>query len=151
MTGSGSSSSQLSNSYTNRDLPTPASPTTSIKRVSPSSIVSRVRLLQAQQLGVPANHARLHALDAARVQPEGARLGLLDDIDLHRFRLALDGQRLQGLDVEDAAHVAIGVVADEDGADRRGRLQPAGQIDGVAHGGELTLSSPSVPAVPGRC
>ncbi len=56
---------------------------------------------------------------------------------MHRLGLALHDQRLLRLHVENAADVAIGVVGEQHPADRRGMLQAAGHVNGIAHGGEL--------------
>ena len=86
---------------------------------------------------VAADHGHLDALDAAGGGPEGAGLGALHQVDAQRLGLALDLERRQRLDIEQAAHVAVGVVGDQDAADGRRVLQPAGDIDGIAHGREL--------------
>ncbi len=92
------------------------------------------RFLQRGQFGVAADHARLDALDAAGGGAEGARLGPQHDIDRHRLLPAAYGQRAERLHVEDTTHVAVGVVGHQHAAQRRGLLQPVGQVHGVAHG-----------------
>ena len=89
------------------------------------------------QLGRAADHGRLDAFDAAGGGPESAGLAP-DQVDAQRLGLALDLEWRQRLDIEQAAHVAVGVVGDQDAADGRRVLEPAGDIDGIAHGRELS-------------
>ncbi len=86
------------------------------------------------QLSLPSNCAGLNALHTPRRNAKGARLGRMHEVDLDWLGLALDLDRFQGLHIKNAAHVAVGIVRDEDTAHGRGVLQPAGQVDRVAHG-----------------
>ena len=60
------------------------------------------------------------------------------DVRRHRLLLALHRERPERLDLEEPADVAVGVVGDEDAADRRRVLEPARHVHGVADRGELT-------------
>ena len=64
------------------------------------------------ELGFAADHLRVHALDAATRDAERARLGTLDEIAAQRLLDALDLDQHRLAELEQAAHVPIGVVAD---------------------------------------
>jgi hypothetical protein len=103
-----------------------------------SSIPQRIkRFLQALEFGIAANHARLNAFHPAPAHPKSTRPAPLHHIDLDRLGLALDADRLQGLHVKHAPYMAIGVVRNQNATHRRSALQAGGQVDRVAHGGEL--------------
>ena len=89
------------------------------------------------ELCVSADHPCLDAFDPARRHPERSGLRGVNDVDAYRFRLALDVNRAQGSDVEDAADVPVGVVRDENTADRCRLLQAGREVDGVTHRREL--------------
>ena len=72
------------------------------------------RVGHAAQLALATDHARLDALDAARLHAEGARLGVPDAVELHRLGAPRRFERVGRVDGEDAAHVPVGVVRDED-------------------------------------
>ena len=82
-----------------------------------------VLTLEDAELPVAAHHPGLDAFDAARRHPERSGLRRVDDVDAQRLRLALHVNRVQRGDVEDAADVPVGVVRDENTADRRRLLQ----------------------------
>ena len=84
------------------------------------------RLLQTFELGIAPDHPRLDAFDAARRDSERAWLGALDQIGDDGRIDALDLDRRLRLDIEHAAHLAIGVVADAHTA-RRARSVPCGR------------------------
>ena len=93
---------------------------------------SRERVCQRRKLGVPPDHARFHTLDAAPRGVEGAGPGALHKIGNDRRIDALDRDRGLRLDVECAAHLLPGVVADAQPAGRRRLLHARGNIDGNA-------------------
>ena len=64
------------------------------------------------ELGFAADHRRVHALDAAARDAERARLGALDQVAAQRLVDALDLDERRLAELEQPAHVAIGVVAD---------------------------------------
>jgi hypothetical protein len=99
------------------------------------------RRLQRGELGVAADHAGLHAFDAARRHPEGAGLGAQHEIAAHRCLDALHRERRLRLDVEDAAHVAVGVVADPQRAGRRGLLHARRDVDRLAADAALLVDA----------
>ena len=80
------------------------------------------RVLQRQQLRVASDHAGLDALDAAGAGAKGARPDAQHQVGEHRLGHALHRQRRLGFDLEHAAHVAEGVLADAHAAGRRGLL-----------------------------
>ena len=61
----------------------------------------------------------MNALHPPAPETESAWLGLQHHVDRNWLRLALDGDWLHRPHVEDAAHVAIGVVRDENASHRR--------------------------------
>lgn len=89
------------------------------------------RLLQARELGVTTDQARLDTLDAARAQEERPRLGASDHVD--RVGLGRIAARLDG---EQAADVAVRVVGDEDAVGGGSLLQLAGECSRAADGAQ---------------
>ena len=81
------------------------------------------------ELGVAADHARRHALDAARRGARAARHGALYQPAADRRVHALDGHRFLGDDLEPVAHQGMGVVADAQGPGGRGLLHPRRDVD----------------------
>ena len=84
------------------------------------------------ELGVAADHLRLDPLQAAVGHAEGTRLGAHDEVAARRPGDALDLDRRLRLDVEDAAHVPVGLVADPERAGGRRLLHARGDVDGDA-------------------
>ena len=93
----------------------PASATTVTAASAPFREQPVERRLQHFELGVAADHLRGHAFDAARADAEGPWLGAQDEVALHRRVDALDRQRRLRVDLEQAAHLRVGVVADAQG------------------------------------
>ena len=85
-------------------------------------------VLKRLELGVPADHPRRHAFDAAAAEAKAPRLGAQHQVALDRLVHALDRQRLLPLDLEQAAHLRVGVVADAQAPGRRGLLHPCGDV-----------------------
>ena len=94
-------------------------------------------VLQVFELRLPADEAGLDTFQAALVHAKSARLFPQDQVRLKVLADTLDLDRVQRPDVEDTAHQPVGGVRDDQAAGRRGRLQPAGQIDRVAHHHEI--------------
>ena len=90
------------------------------------------RFADPRQLGVAADHLRVDALEAAVGHAKRARLGARDEVAARRVGDALDLDRRLRLDVEDAAHVPVGLVADPQRAGGRGLLHARGDVDGDA-------------------
>ena len=76
---------------------------------------------QPVEFAIPPNHAGLQAFNAPCGGMKGLRPGSLDEVAAYRCGDALDADRRLLDDVEHAAHMAIGVVADAQAA-RRSRL-----------------------------
>ena len=85
-------------------------------------------VLQRFEFGVATDHACFHAFDAARGDAEGTRLGPVHEIGDEGSSMPLTGSGLQ-LDVEDAAHMGVGGVADAQAAGRGGLLHAGGDVD----------------------
>ena len=90
------------------------------------------RRLQLGQLCSAPHHRRLHAVNAACGDAKGAWLGSLHQVAALRFGHTLDAD--QGLlnHLEQAAHMAVAVVADAQAAGRRALLHARGKVDGGA-------------------
>ena len=73
-------------------------------------------VLKRFEFGVPADHPRRHAFDAARDDPKRARLRTGDQVALGWLVDTLDHERRLGLDVEEATHVGVGFLADAQAA-----------------------------------
>ena len=86
--------------------------------------------LQRLQFGRPPDHAGLHTLDAACGDAECTRPGAHHEVGPQRCVDALDRKRWLRLDVEDAADLRIGFVADAQAAGRSGLLHARGDIHG---------------------
>jgi hypothetical protein len=67
-------------------------------------------LMEHVQLGVAAHRSCLDALHSASGYAERSRLGPLDGIGLNSLGLAPHHERVERVDIEDAPHVAIGVM-----------------------------------------
>jgi hypothetical protein len=116
------------------DQPALAQPA-SASRVSGWSGASAGRLErrdQLRQLGVAPDQRRLVPFDAARGDAKGARLGAQHEPGAQRLVLPLDLERRLRLEVEHAAHVAPGLLADAQAPGRRRLLEPGGDVDGEA-------------------
>ena len=117
------------NVSTRCDLPTPASPTTVTIRHPPSVATSVRASWSWPDLLVAAHQRRL--LGAAL--RDGGRVADGDQpVGRDALRLALELERLDGLDLDLAAHQAVGEVADEDLVRGRRLLQPGRDVDRVA-------------------
>ena len=111
-------------------MPTPAWPIT-VTRCGRSSLHDAVDQ-RAQQLGL------LLAADQRRRRPGRARARPGDEHPRrlpgrHRLRLALQLERLERLVGDRLRGEPVGGLADGDAARPAGRLQPRGDVDGVAH------------------
>ncbi len=84
---------------------------------------------QTFQFGIAADHARLHALDAARSHPEGAWLGAQNNIGGDGFVDTLHRQWRLRRDVETSRHMPVGVLADPQCPGRRRLLHARGDVD----------------------
>ena len=79
------------------------------------------------------DHRRLQvALDRKRLRTEGEQ-----PMGLDRFRLALELQRLERLDLDRITREPVGHVTDEDLPRLRDLLKAGGDVDGVARGQPL--------------
>jgi hypothetical protein len=96
---------------------------------------------EPRQLGVAADQRRLGALDAAGGDAKGARLGAQHEPGPERLVLPLDLDRRLRLEVEHAAHVAPGLLADAQAARRRGLLEPGGDVDREAADRSLVVDA----------
>ena len=67
-----------------------------------------------------------------RAEAKAPRLGAQHQVALDGLVHALDRQRLLTLDLEHAAHLGVGVVADAQGPGRRGLLHACGDVHGDA-------------------
>ena len=85
-------------------------------------------VLQRLELGVAADHPCRDAFDAAAAEAKAPGLGAQHQIALDGLVHALDGQRLLTLDLEHAAHLGVGIVADAQGPGRRGLLHARGDV-----------------------
>ena len=90
-------------------------------------------LLQKGQFRIPPDHARFNALHAARPQAESPRAGLLHQVNLHRLRFTFDNQGRLRQQIEDAAHLAVGFMRDQDAARRRVLLQARRHVHRIPH------------------
>ena len=84
------------------------------------------------ELGFAADHLRVHALDATTRDPEGARLGALHQVAAQRLLDSLDLDQHRLAELEQAAHVPIGVVADAQPPRRCALLHARSDVDGRA-------------------
>ena len=84
---------------------------------------------QAGEFGVAPDHPRVDALQATVRDPERPRLGAQDQVAAHRLGDALDRDRRLLLDIEHAAHMAVGVVADAKRAGWCGLLHARRHVD----------------------
>ena len=95
-------------------------------------------ILQATQLDLPADRARLHPLDTACVvEVEPTSPLALDQVAVDRLGEAFELQTGHRLHVERAADVAVRVGGDQHAAAWCRALQAGGPIDDVAHHHEL--------------
>ena len=90
------------------------------------------RMLQRGEFGATPDHARFDALDAARRNAERARPHAAHQVGHDGFVAALHQHRRLWLQVEQATHLAVSVVADAQGAGRRRLLHARGHVDGHA-------------------
>ena len=86
--------------------------------------------LQCGEFTIAADHARLDTLDAAAGNAKRARLGAPHQVGGDGLVDALHRDAVLRLDLEHAAHVAVGVVADAKRARGSGLLHPSGNVDG---------------------
>ena len=93
---------------------------------------------QHAELVGPADHPRLDTFNTARGHAKRAGLRSAHHVHADRLLLALHRRRIELLDVEHAADVAVGVVRDEHAAERREALHPARHVHRVAHRSELS-------------
>ena len=91
-------------------------------------------LLERIELAFPSDH---RCIEAATV-PLGAGGDLVQPVGDHGLRLALELDRLGRTDLHRIAHELVGRAADDDLARRGGRLEPGGDVDGVADDDRLT-------------
>ena len=110
----------------------PASPTTVTRCRHRFSHRDRNTSLQPAELGLAAHRQRRDAFDAAALDAKRARPGALDEVGDERLGDALDGDRSLGNDVEDAAHMTVGVVADPQPTGGRALLHARSDIDHLA-------------------
>ena len=68
--------------------------------------------LQLAEFVLSSDHRRLKAFDAAVLKPKRTRLGALHEVSDDGLAHALDFERWLRCDIEGAAHLAKGVVAD---------------------------------------
>ncbi len=90
---------------------------------------------QRSQLGIAADHTCLDPFQAARRQAKGAGQHTVHDVGDQRIILAFHLQRRLRIHREDAAHVPVGVVADEHASHGSGSFEPGGHVHRVANGG----------------
>ncbi len=88
--------------------------------------------LKRSEFGLATDHAGGHAFDAAAGDAEVARFGPPHQVAVDRMIHALHHQGVLRVDLEQAAHLQIGVVADAQGPCGRGLLHPRGDVDGNA-------------------
>ena len=108
-------------------MPASATTLTAAKRAVDEQPLEGV--LQRFELGIAADHPGRDALDAAAAEPKAARLRAQHEVALDEAVDALDRERLLRLDLEQAAHLRVGVVADAQRAGRRGLLHARGDVD----------------------
>ena len=106
-----------------------------------SSHAAQERLGDEREVGVAPDHLRLDPLEAAVGDAKGARLGAHHEIAAHRDGDPLDLDRRLRLDIEDAAHVPIGFVADPESAGRGRLLHARGDVDRDAANASLRVDA----------
>ena len=104
-----------------------------------AAVFVRVEIRRAQSfhLGIAPDGARLNPGDAARDDAKGARFGAAHEKGCERFAFAFDRERRLGRHIKHAAHVAIGVVRNENSARRCRALQARGEIHCIARRGKF--------------
>ena len=127
VTTSGRSSRRRANSASRRLLPMPGSPTTRAQRglggdgPGEQSLEGAEFLLAADELT-----GEVAQFGACPGQGRGG------DPGAHRLRLALESDRVTGVEAEDLLSRCVRGLADGDGHRRRRALQAGGDVDGVA-------------------
>ena len=76
----------------------------------------------AFKFSVATDHGYLDAFDTSSPCTKSTRFGALDDINLDRLGLAFDTNRLERLDIERTAHLAVCIVSNKNAADRKQTL-----------------------------
>jgi len=99
------------------------------------------RVLERLELGVAPDHVRRDAFDAATAETKAPRLRAQHEVAPDRLVDALDGHRLLRLDLEAAAHLRVGSVADAQRAGRRGLLHAGGDVDRDAADGRVGIDA----------
>ncbi len=93
--------------------------------------------LELAELGLAADERGESTVETARLPDRRVRRRHL--VDRHRARLALDDLGAERTGDERVTHERVRVRSDQDTLRRRQRLQPRGQVRGVAHRGVLGL------------
>jgi len=95
------------------------------------------------RFGVPADHPRRHAFDAARDNPKRARLRTGNQVALRRLVNTFDHERRLGLDLEEATHQGVGFLADAQTASGGSLLHAGCDVDGDTANGTLEVDAAS--------
>jgi len=93
--------------------------------------------LQPLQLFGAAHHLGLHPFNPVQPQGQWPGLGPQHQVGFDTFGLPFDRERRHGLDVEEAVHLPVGIMRDQNAPNGRLAFEAAGEVDGVPESGEL--------------
>ena len=100
-----------------------------------------MRAAQLLKLGVAPDHACFDSLNATRRNPKGSWLGAPHKVRDDGLVNAFDGNGGLRLDIEHAAHLAVGVVTDAQRPGRRGLFHARGNVDRIAADAVLAVNA----------